>query len=57
MPLSTTSALERGSGVRHGMLRSHADFIEAETWVGRDSRYAIELAIAKQFCVGSALPA
>lgn len=56
MPLLTTSTLGRGSRLCHGMLRSHGEFTDSESWLGRHSRYAIELAIAKQFSGGGVLP-
>ena len=42
MPLLTAPTLHRGSRLCHGVLRSHAGFIDSETWHGRHSRYAIE---------------
>ena len=56
MPSSTTAASANGFRMRYSVLRSHAEFSQSEMWLGRHSRYAIELAIASQFAAKGALP-
>jgi SAM-dependent methyltransferase len=56
MPTTVNPPLTQGSRLRHGVLRSSTEFTRSEPWVGRNSRYEIELALASQFAAREALP-